>query len=113
MDQSNKYWINARWTLGFRKKIFFVFLLGKDTRGSIQYDESVIDSQHEQRKEVATKNQVLVYMGVALWAVLCIFCVSFVTAYILKSVMGIDIFSGGSPFPQFLREVGFCSAVCH
>lgn len=113
MDQSNKYWINARWTLGFRKKIFIVFLLGKDTRGSIQYDDSVIDSQHEQRKKEASEKQVLVYLGVALWVVLCVFCVSFVTTYILKSVMGIDIFSGGSPFPAFLRSIGFCSAVCH
>jgi hypothetical protein len=113
MAQSDKYWINARWTLGFRKKIFIVFLLGKDTRGPLQYDDSVIDSQHEQRQAPATRNQVLVYMGVFMWVLLCVFCIMFVLTYILKSAMGIDIFSTSSPFPAFLKEIGFCSAVCH
>ncbi len=113
MDQSNKYWVNARWTLGTKKKIFIVFLLGRDTRGPISYAEGEIDPALEQRKADATENQVLVYMSVFIWAILCIFSVTFVMAYILKSVVGIDILSGSSPFPAFLHWIGFCSAVCH
>ena len=112
MDQSNKYWVNARWTLGTKKKIFIVFLLGRDTRGPISYAEGEIDPALEQRKAEATENDVLLYTVTFFWALFSLAAVTFIALYILKSVVGIDLFDG-SPFPAFLRWIGLCTAICH
>jgi hypothetical protein len=112
VEKANKYWINARWTLGSRRKFFIVFLLGRDTRDHSSPLEGEIDPNLEQRQPTATPEQVLIYSGIFFWALFSICVVSLTFVYILKSGLGINFFEG-SPFPSLLRAIGFCSAVCH
>jgi hypothetical protein len=107
MAQSGKYWINARWTLGTEKKIFIVFLLGRDTRGPASPLESEIDPNLEQRKAPATSDQVMVYTGMFFWALFSVAAMTFTFLYLLKSGLGINLFEG-SPFPSFLKSIGIC-----
>jgi hypothetical protein len=107
----NKYWINARWTLGLKNKIFIVFLIGRDQR--VQNPSVEIDPKSEQRKAPAAPELVLFYTGLFFWTLLSVFCVSFVFMYLLKSALGINLVSGSSPFPNFLKMIGLCHAICH
>ena len=105
-ERTNKYWINARWTLGFSRKVFFVFCVGPDRR-YLSYDFE------KERRKHSSLAQALVYSGIFFWALIAISVVTFISLYILKSVMGIDLVPGSSPFPHFLKMIGLCHAICH
>ena len=105
-QRSNRYWINARWTIGFSNKIFFVFCVGPDSR-FLKYDFE------KERRKHSRLGQALVYSGILFWALVCIFIVTFISLYIFKMAMGIDLVPGTSPFPAFLKMIGLCHAICH
>ena len=107
----DRYWINARWTLGSKNKIFIVFLLGRDQR--VQSPEGEIVPNAKERQSPPLPDVVLFYTGLFFWTLFSLFCVSFVALYVFKMLLGINLVSGSSPFPHFLKMIGLCHAICH
>jgi len=100
-ENSDKYLINARWSLGFGKKYFFVFLVGRDKRL-----EKI--PQIDDRRQHSNIGKAIVYTGILAWVLAGTFVLSFTVAYIVKSRLGIDLVKGRSPFPEFLKKIGVC-----
>lgn len=97
-----KYLVNARWRLGLgTKKIFFVFLVGKDQR-TIR----VVPDTEQRTKESLAK--ALIYTGIMTWFLLGFSILTFTTLYLVKSYSGIDLVKGSSPFPTFLKKIKVC-----
>jgi len=101
-QRSNKFIVNARWSIGFPKyKIFFVFLVGKDKR--LEHLAPLQEQRYNQSFAKA-----LIYSGLLAWVLVGFMALSFTALYLVKSYSGIDLVKGGSPFPSFLKRIRVC-----
>lgn len=99
---SDKFFINARWSIGTAtKKIFVVFLIGKDRR----IEEMSLIQDRRQNISLA---KTIIYTGIFAWVLAGFLALSAVGLYLAKSYAGIDIVKNGSPFPSFLKDIGVC-----
>ncbi len=100
--KSNKFLINARWSVGIPKfKIFFVFLVGRDKR--LEHLAPLQDQRHNQSFAKA-----LIYSGLLAWVFIGFMVLSFTALYLIKSYSGFDLVKGSSPFPTFLKKIRVC-----
>lgn len=97
-----KFFINARWSLGTRKKkIFIVFLIGKDRR---MEKMSLIQN----RRRNVSLAKAIIYSGLLAWVLTGFLFLNFLGLYLAKNYAGVDLVKGGHPFPSFLKKVGIC-----
>jgi hypothetical protein len=101
-SDSSKYLVNARWSLGIaKKKMFFVFLVGRNKRL-----ENL--SAANERRQNESFGKALIYTGLLVWVLAGFLVLSFTALYLAKSYAGIDLVKGKSPFPSFLKQIGVC-----
>jgi hypothetical protein len=103
--ESRKHPFDLRFSLPlFFKRYYFVLLMGKDKRS----EKELLGPMDVEQRHQSPAAKVAFFSVIFIWALLGFLGLTVATLYVVKSIAGINLVAGSSPFQEVMHWLKIC-----